>query len=233
MVAMGETDIKPPSLPLLLAETRIFPELGRFWLNRAGLASLPHGGQPVMVIPGFGASDFHTRPLRRALKQLGHPVQGWGQGVNTGMNGQLREALAGRVASLHQRCGRKIALIGWSLGGVFVRELARHQPQDVEQIFTLGSPINITPAANNMLPLFKLMNRGRPVNLDMDGFNRRAQPPPVRCTAIYSKSDGIVAWQTACEREAPNTENVEVTGSHFGMVCNQQVLREIAERTAD
>ena len=148
------------------------------------------------------------------------------------MNTAVRKALMQRIEQLHSEHGQKVCLIGWSLGGVFVRELARDLPEQVEQVFTLGSPFNITPAANNMLPLFKLMNRGKPVKLDMEGFLRRAEPPPVRCTAIYSKTDGVVAWQTACEQEAANTENVEVQGSHFGMVCNPEVVRLIAERLA-
>ena len=228
---MSETTIKAPSWRLLLMETRMFPELARTWLSPGALHGLPRGrGQPVMVVPGFGASDFHTGPLRRALKKLGYDVHGWGQGLNTGMNGQVRKALTACVTELQAQTGQKVSLVGWSLGGVFVREMARQMPQQIKQIFTLGSPINITPAANNMLPLFKLMNRGKPVKLDMEGFLRRAEPPPVPCTALYSKTDGVVAWQTACEREAPNTENVEVSGSHFGMVCSMQVVREISTR---
>lgn len=224
--------IRAPSLPYLLAETRVLPELGRFLLSRKALADLPHGHRTILVIPGFGASDFHTRPLRRALSELGHEVHGWEMGINTGMSSELRNALAAKVSTLHTQREQKISLIGWSLGGVFVREMARHQPEHIEHIFTLGSPFNLTPAANNMLPLFRIMNRGRPVNLDEEGFNRRATPPPVQCTAIYSKTDGVVAWQTACEPEAENTENIEVHGSHFGMICNAEVVKVIAERLA-
>ena len=228
---MTAQTVHAPSLRLLMMEARFFPELARCWLDHAALADLPRGaGQPVLVVPGFGASDFHTRPLCRALKKLGYSVHGWGLGLNTGMNSRVRKVLAAKVAALHIEHGVKTTLIGWSLGGVFVRELARQSPEHVAQLFTLGSPFNVTPAANNMLPLFKLMNRGKPVKLDMEGFLRRAEPPPVPCTALYSKTDGVVAWQTACEREAPNTENVEVSGSHFGMVCNPQVIRVIAKR---
>lgn len=230
---MSEAAIKPPSLKQLLLEVRCLPEWGRFLLSNTGAQELPRGnGRPVLVIPGFGASDLYTASLRRALSRLGHDVHGWGLGLNTGMNSHVRKALAQKVSNLHTTVGQPVSLIGWSLGGVFARELARQLPTEVARVFTLGSPFNITPAANNMLPLFKLVNRGKPVKLDMDGFLRRAEPPPVRCTAIYSKTDGVVDWRTACEREAPNTENIEVTGSHFGMVCNQQVVRVIAERLA-
>ena len=221
-----------PALKYLLAESRFLPELGCFWFSEQQLKSLPQGEQTLLVIPGFGASDFHTRPLRRALKRLKHQVYGWELGLNTGMNSRVRKRLINLIQALHKEHGKKVHLIGWSLGGVFVRELARDLPEHVEGVFTLGSPFNITPEANNMLPLFKLMNRGKPVKLDIEAFLRRAEPPPVQCTAIYSKSDGIVAWQTACESPADNTENVEVRGSHFGMICNPQVVKAIAERLA-
>lgn len=229
---MNASDIKAPSLRLLLGETRVVPELGRFWLSRKSLEKLPRGKQTVLVIPGFGASDFHTRALRHALERLGHQVYGWEQGTNKGMNRGLRTALGERLNSLHKQHGQAVTLIGWSLGGVFARELARQLPDQVGHVFTLGSPFNITPQANNMLHLFRLVNRGKPVSEDMDAFLKRAEPPPVPCTAIHSKSDGIVAWQTACENETDHTENVEVKGSHFGLICNPQVLRAIAERLA-
>ena len=99
-------------------------------------------------------------------------------------------------------------------------------------MFTLGSPINGHPAANNVMGIFKLMNRGKPVNLDWDGFQKRRNPPPVPCTAVYTKTDGVVAWRCAMEESAPNTENVEVPGSHMGLGANPQVLRVLAERLA-
>ena len=142
----------------------------------------------------------------------------------------VKSALTQRLQKLSAEHQSPVSLIGWSLGGVFVREMARHQPQLVRRVFTLGSPINGRPDANNMLALFRVANRGKPVNLDWEGFRKRCTPPPVPCVAIYSKSDGIVAWQCSMEDAAPNTECAEVRGSHFGLVVNRQVLRVIAER---
>jgi pimeloyl-ACP methyl ester carboxylesterase len=225
-------DIKAPSPRLLALEARVFAEMPLFLLRNLRSGGLPHGRQTVMVVPGFGASDLHTLPLRRALARLGHSVHGWDQGTNLGMRPSLKNALNQRLQKLSAEQQMPVTLIGWSLGGVFAREMARHQPQLVHRVFTLGSPINGRPDANNMLALFRLANRGKPVNLDWEGFNKRRVAPPVPCTAIYSKSDGIVAWQCCMEDAASNTECAEVRGSHFGLVVNHQVLRVIAARLA-
>lgn len=228
-----EVRLAPPSLLLLMMEGRAFAEYAQMWLTWPFLRDLPRGdGHPVLIVPGFGASDRATLPLRRALARLGYAAHGWEQGRNLGMRGPIKEYLNRRLAELHERYGAKVSLIGWSLGGVFVRELARHQPQHVRRIVTLGSPFNGRPDANNLMPLFRYANRGKPVNLDWDGFQRRRVPPSVPCTAVYTRSDGIIAWQCCLEETAPNTENVCVSGSHLGMVFNARVLRVIAERLA-
>lgn len=229
----GMPDIRAPRLHLLALELRVFAEMPWFLLRSLSIRGMPAGdGHPVMIVPGFGANDLTTLPLRRALNQLGYAAYGWDQGTNFGMRPALKNALTQRLEKLSSEHQSPVSLIGWSLGGVFVREMARHQPQLVRHVFTLGSPINGRPDANNMLALFRLANRGKPVNLDWEGFRKRTTPPPVPCTAIYSKSDGIVAWQCSMEQPATNTECAEVRGSHFGLVVNRQVLRVIADRLA-
>ena len=224
--------IAAPSISLLLQEMRVIGEWPRFHLQTMKLDQLPRGDDhAVMVIPGFGASDGTTAPLRRALARLGYRVFGWEQGRNFGMRGPIKNARSLRLQKLHPRHG-KLSLIGWSIGGVFARELARHQPDCVRAVYSLGSPINGSPEANNMNTLFRLANRGRPIAVDVDGFLRRRIAPPVPCVAIYSKRDGIVAWQCCVEEPAPNTENIEVQGSHVGLVCNPQVLHVLAQKLA-
>ena len=231
--ASGMPDIQAPPLHLLALEARVLAEMPWFVLRSLSIRGMPRGdGQPVMVLPGFGANDLATLPLRSALGRLGHAAYGWEQGTNFGMRPALRNALTQRLQKLSAEHQSPVSLIGWSLGGVFVREMARHQPQLVRRVFTLGSPINGRPDANNMLVLFRLANRGKPVNLDWEGFRKRCTAPPVPCTAIYSKTDGIVAWQCAMEAAAAHTECAEVRGSHFGLVVNRQVLQVIAERLA-
>ncbi|AXQ30979.1 alpha/beta fold hydrolase [Solimonas sp. K1W22B-7] len=233
MARQDSADVPSPSLFLLLSELRVGAEMAQYFLRGLGERRLPRGhGEPVMVIPGFGASDANTAALRTALTRLGYEAVGWGCGRNMGMRAQVRDRLSQSLRSLHQERGRKVTLIGWSLGGVFAREMARHQPQLVRRVFTLGSPFNGHPNANNLVKLFALLNpkmRGAP---DMDGFRRRIPAPPVPCTAIHTKSDGIVAWQCSVETEGAQIENVEVRGSHFGLPLNPQVLKVIAERMA-
>ena len=226
-------DIQAPPLHLLALEARVLAEMPWFVLRSLSIRGMPRGdGHPVMVVPGFGAGDLATLPLRSALRRLGYATYGWDLGTNLGMRPSVKNALTQRLQKLGSEHQSPVSLIGWSLGGVFVREMARHQPQLVRRVFTLGSPINGRPDANNMQTLFRLANRGKPVNLDWEGFRKRCTPPPVPCTAIYSKTDGIVAWQCAMEAAAANTECAEVRGSHFGLVVNRQVLRVIAERLA-
>lgn len=227
----SDTDapLRPPSLRLLLGEARVPLEVLRFLTATRRLQDLPRGdGHPVMLVPGFGADDWVMSGLRRALCKLGYQAVGWEQGRNLGMRPDIRLKLARRLDILHARHQSPVTLIGWSLGGVFVRELARARPQQVRRVITLGSPINGDPEANNMMPLFRLANRGRAPKTDREGFERRKLAPPVPCTAIYTRQDGIVAWQASLEESAPNTENIEVRGTHFGLVTNLEVLRAVA-----
>ena len=224
-------DATPPSPLLLLLEGRALAEYGALLLSWPLLGRLPRGdGHAVWVLPGFGASDRSTEPLRKALARLGYDVRGWGQGRNLGMRRSLREVLDEQLARMHGERG-PVSLVGWSLGGVYARELARAAPQRVRRVITLGSPFNHHPRANNADRLYRLLNGGD-TGIDWDGFHRRRVPPPVPCTAIYSKSDGVVHWRCSMEDAAPHTENVEVRGSHLGLGVNVHALRVIAERLA-
>ncbi|SEQ02667.1 Alpha/beta hydrolase family protein [Solimonas aquatica] len=226
-------DLNPPGKLLLLMESRILAERARFaWQSRRLLRELPAGQQqPLLIIPGFGCDDALLAAPRRLLCDLGYAAHGWGQGRNLGMRAGLKQALAARLDELAQRHGQSVLLLGWSLGGVFAREMARHQSTRVRRVITLGSPINGHPNANNMVLLFKLANGGGGVGpAELEGFARRIVAPPVPCTAVYSKSDGIVAWRASLEDPAPQCENLEVRGSHFGLPFNPQVLRIVCER---
>lgn len=223
------SDLKPPSRALLAAEARVFLEWPTFGARQLLLRDLPAGdGHAVIIVPGFGASDAVTRPMRRALDRLGYTSYGWGLGRNLGMRRSVGHGLATLVEEANAAHG-PVSLVGWSLGGIFVRELARRHPEQVRRVFSLGSPI-ADPHANNIEALFHWVNRTRPASVDREAFERRRTPPPVPCVAIYSKTDGIIAWPSALEIDAPNTENVEVHGSHVGMCFNPEVLRAIATR---
>ena len=220
---------RAPSLGLLLAESRVAWEAVRFLRGARRLDHLPGGdGHPVLMIPGFGADERLMRPLRTAISRLGYHAEDWGLGRNLGMRSPIRTALAEKLASMAATSAKKVSIVGWSLGGVFARELARATPEHVRQVITLGSPINRRPDANNMMTIVRLANGGRAPRIDREGFERRRVAPPVPCTAIYSRGDGIVAWEACMEELASNTRNIEVRGSHFGLVVNLEVLAVIA-----
>jgi pimeloyl-ACP methyl ester carboxylesterase len=228
-------DVAPPSLLLLASEHRALWEL---W---AGLAMFwplvrmaPKGnGQPVLVIPGLGASDLSTGLLRRYLDALGYVTYPWGMGRNKGVKDELESALSERLEVIYAKHGQPVSIIGQSLGGVFARELARLAPQKVRQVITLGSPIGGHPLATTGHHLYEWLSGDRLENMD---FNRHLQiriKPPVPSTAIYSKLDGVVAWKCAMEQEVPQGESIHLRGNtHCGMACSPTALYLIAQRLA-
>ena len=224
--------IGPPSRLLLMLEGRALSELGAYYLARPLLRSNPRGdGHPVLVVPGFLATDFSTAPLRSFLSSHGYAAEGWKLGRNLGARG-LEDRLRERVAGLRRAHGRKVSLVGWSLGGIFAREIARLARDDVRSVITLGSPFNHDPRANHSWRLFEYLS-GRTIDgIDPAIRAGMRQPPPVPATAIYSRSDGIAAWQCCVEQEGPTSESIEVEGSHLGLGHNPLVLHAVADRLA-
>jgi pimeloyl-ACP methyl ester carboxylesterase len=222
---------KPPSKLLLALEVRGIWELQAFFATYSLLRRAPRGdGHPVFVLPGLAASDFSTRPLRTYLKAQGYAAHGWKQGPNHGPRAGVEAGIDTRLAELAQRYGRKVSLIGWSLGGVFAREAARRSPHLVRQVITLGSPFANEPKASNAWRLFEALSDRR-----VDDWPERETmklPPPAPSTAIYTRTDGIVAWRGCFEQESAMTQNIEVEGSHCGLGHNPAALYAIADRLA-
>lgn len=224
--------ITPPSKLLILAETRVIAELASFFVAHPFLLSLPKGkGHPVMVLPGMAATDKSTFLLRRLLKRLGFVAYGWELGVNLG-GGEVLNGLEQRLNQIHDQHDEKVSLIGQSLGGVLARELARKLPSKVKQVISLGSPINGNPTASTVSRLYSKRTGWRWNEAEKQAFCARMEPPEVPCTAIYSKSDGIVAWQTAMERNNGMTQNIEVVCSHIGMAVHPPSIKVIVDRLA-
>jgi pimeloyl-ACP methyl ester carboxylesterase len=222
---------RPPSRLLLALEVRGIWEFQAFFAAYPLLLRAPRGdGHPVLVLPGLAASDVSTRPLRTYLAAQGYAAHGWKQGPNHGPRLGVEAGIDARLAELAQRYNRKVSLIGWSLGGVFAREAARRSSNLVRQVITLGSPFANEPKASNACRLYEVLS-GRRVD---DWPDREAMklPPPVPSTAIYTRSDGIVAWQGCREQESATAENIEVEGSHSGLGYNPTVLYAIADRLA-
>jgi pimeloyl-ACP methyl ester carboxylesterase len=220
-----------PSRELLLLEVRAVWELGAFFSMAPLLRLAPRGdGHPVLVLPGLAASDKSTQPLRAFLRDRGYSAHGWKLGANCGPRPGAEAMMQERLDELANRHKQKVSLIGWSLGGVFAREMARRAPEQVRLVITLGSPFAGEPKASNAWQLYE-----RASGRKADDWPQRAAmrvPPPVPSTAIFSRSDGIVAWQGCLEQEGPTSENIEVEGSHCGLGHNPAVLFAIADRLA-
>ena len=219
---------KRPSAALMAAELpRAFLEGIALTTAVPLLYSAPNGdGHPVLVLPGFMASDRSTEILREFLSQKKYAPEPWLLGRNLGPRGKLPEMMLGRVNEIYARTGRKVSLVGWSLGGVYAREIAKRRPDAVRQVISLGSPFGMGGQLSNTRPLYDQLNADQS-EAPSHGIHL---PPPVPSTSIFSKTDGVVAWQSCLEPETDITENIEVQGSHCGLGVNGFVLYAIAER---
>lgn len=223
---MNET-IKKPSW--LLHFTEVFRAIietfrGYFYVKRKPFENVGNG-IPVMVVPGLLSTDWATTLLRKYLGKLGFNVSGWEMGMNLGRMESL-EALKEKVRLLHKSSGQKIILIGWSMGGIFSREVAKQMPECVRQLITIGSPFANVNAPNHAKWIFDLLNNRN--KIDEEFTRQLPQPASVKTLCLYSKRDGIVPWQACMElNEDELHRNEEVKSSHFGMGANPNVLRAV------
>lgn len=216
---MAQTDVTHDGPADRWGELRVFFELGSIIPSLPALMAAPRGdGHAVLTLPGMYASDRSTGILRRYLSALGYQTHPWKQGRNWGPSHEIRDGTARRLHELFDRYGRRISIVGWSLGGIYARELARTYPTMVRQVITLGSPFGAGYREGGML--------------DEELANRLKTPPPVPSTAIYTRTDGVVPWTACREIEAPHTDNIEVPATHIGLGVNPLVLWAIADRLA-
>jgi pimeloyl-ACP methyl ester carboxylesterase len=224
----------PPRAWLLALELRAPWEFGAVlpaWLT---LQRAPRGdGHPVIVYPGLSASDTSTFPLRRYLQHLGYDASGWNQGFNFGPRAgvlrraqeQLEETVAGS--------GCKASLIGWSLGGIYARELAKQMPDHVRSVITLGTPFAGSPASTNAWRLYQMAS-GRDIAQEARHYDLPAAPG-MPTSSVFSRTDGVVAWQASQQapcKTNPHTENIEVLASHVGLGLNPSTWWVLADRLA-
>jgi pimeloyl-ACP methyl ester carboxylesterase len=224
--------LRPPGLHLMALECRAPAEaMASLLLWRWLSASAARGdGHSVLVLPGLVAPDASTVMLRGFLRRQGWRTHGWRQGFNLGPREGVIEACVERILMLHRRSGRKVSLIGWSLGGVFARELSKMLPETVRQVITLGSPVGNDTHATNARQLYEFVSGDRAYAPEL--MARLHEPTPVPCTSIYSRSDGVVHWRSSLQPPGDQAENIAVRASHTGMGMNPLVLRLVAERLA-
>ena len=243
---------RPPKRSLFLKESRAALDFARMWgpLVTSGLSrTAERQDSLVIVVPGFGSNDSYTLPLRRFLANQGFKTEGWGLGTNLAgrnlphtqddlserwdferreeYNGEagvpfMIDQLYDRVMDRHLLTGRKISLIGWSLGGYAAREVARDMPDVVDRVITMGSPVVGGPKYTAVAAVFD--QSGQDLNWIEDEITRREKnkiKQPI--TAIYSKTDGIVVWPAAIDRFSPRVRHVQVDAAHLGMGFNREI----------
>lgn len=225
--------IARPALSLFATEPwRAAKEL--FSLARMSEPTAPAGdGHPVIIFPGLAADGKSVAPLRRHCESLGFKAMDWGRGYNVGPKGDVDEylaELAEHTKVLIGPHGKSATLIGWSLGGLYARELAKILKSRVRQVITIGTPYNAGADYTNVGWLFKLLTGAEPAP-DPVLMKKLRTAPPVPTLSIYSRNDGVVAWQTCRQDRACDTaEDIEIDGSHMGMGWNPEVLKIVGER---
>lgn len=227
-----------PGIRNLLLENRLGLEVGALLAAEPWLARIGRGdGHPVLVLPGFTTSDVATVLLRMHLRSWGYWVHGWRLGFNIGPTAATVDGLRRRLDAVYLRHGQPVTLIGWSLGGVYARQLAREFPDQVRSVITLASPYRMNLQDRSSLSGVVDRLAG---TFDPDISERllvREQDRPaigVPTTSIYSRTDGVVRWHTCIDASSADgdarRENIEVTGSHTGMVVHPSVMFAVADR---
>jgi pimeloyl-ACP methyl ester carboxylesterase len=226
-------ELRAPHRLALLGEGRIAVEwaamrLAMGWLRRSAPRS---NGGPVLVAPGFASDDSWTASLRRFLASIDYDVRGWGLGRNHGRVPILIPALVDRTAMCAEQTGRPVKLVGWSLGGSLVREVARERPDLVEKVVTLGAPVVGGPKYTASAPMY--LKKGYDLDaIEAGAAERETVPIRVPVEAVYSRSDGIVAWRACIDHDNPRVRHHEVIASHLGLVASPTVFRLVAELLA-
>ncbi|MFO7589815.1 MAG: alpha/beta hydrolase [Acidimicrobiia bacterium] len=234
------TDLPPEgprrgSIPTrVLNESWALLELPRLVLHGPVLARRPRGdGRPVVVYPGYGTGDATTAPLRAYLRGLGYDVHGWNLGRNRGDMRAVIAPVLEQARSLARAHAQPVSLVGWSLGGVIAREVAREHPELVRRVITFGTPVVGGPKYTTVAGLYRAQG------VDLDQLERdlavleSERPIRVPVTAIYSAEDRVVAWQACLDTTSTAVEHVELRGTHTGLGINPDVYRVVADRLAE
>lgn len=232
MTAIQYDPIDPPGRRGALRELRLPLDVLRW--TPALLASKPgRAANPrtAILLPGIGASPRSMRLMESYLRRRGHRVRDWGLGRNTGEAKELRARLQPIIAESVAAHGEPVALVGWSLGGYIAREYAREHPEQIRRVITLGSPVIGGPRYT------ATASRYRSQGHDLDEIEqlikeRYRTPLRVPVTAIYSKRDGVVAWQACIDRWSPDVRHFEVSETHVGLAFSPRVFAILAEELA-
>ncbi|MEH6548974.1 MAG: hypothetical protein V7711_11075 [Pseudomonadales bacterium] len=232
------SDIKRPGVMQSLLEFRAGVEgialLGSY---RVLLKATPGNGDPVLVIPGFTATDNGTFFLRRYLEKIGYDCYGWELGPNQGLSELQFQQLEQRLDDIYQETGRAVSVIGWNLGGLYARALAGRHSHKVKRVISLAAPFAL-PSLNGVSEALSRLYSHYNSDGDIDAlFNNASEfwerSPPVPSSSIYSEGDGVINWRFCLDEPGRQTENIRVMGSHLGLLVNPLVFSVIADRLAE
>lgn len=229
----------PPTTPApkavnvvnLLTEWRIAIELTRLPWNAWPLFRIPKGKGTVILIPGWLSPEIAMSPLRAYLSSKGYDARHWGLGTNEGHPVRDTKRLMERIKNDPSLAGQKLSLVGWSLGGVIAREIARMMPDRISGVVTYGSPVvggpTYTPAADMWGPeaCASLARRAAEVE--------RLSPIQVPVAVIFSKRDEVVSWPACIDRNSPLATHYEVDSPHIAMGIDPSVWLVIGEKLAE
>jgi pimeloyl-ACP methyl ester carboxylesterase len=235
-IDVGKHQARPPSLFNTLTELpRTLVEMGSLFASFPLLSRLPRGDlHPVLLLPGFMASDDSTLMLRRYLLKMGYDPLPWSLGRNTGNQVLFEQKLTEKFSQLAETYQGKISIIGQSLGGVYARDLAHRFPDKIRQVITLGSPFRAMAAGATSPIVTELFKRQSGMSIeemrDKLADISAHKTPGVPTTAIYSKGDGVVNWRVCLEGDSHQTESIEIRGSHCGMGFNPLIYCIVADR---
>jgi len=230
---MSNDEIAPPPGWHRLLEGRVGAEASALMLQLPMLRmTLPKGTGPVMVLPGFMTDDSSTWLLRRFLSSLGYEVAAWEMGLNRGPMMAYLPPLIERLEAWHGDTGGRPSRVGGSRGGTLSREIARERPGLLRTVVTLGSPVRGGVGGTSIGRLVE--SQTGLTSAQINSLLRRRQRTPIRTpiTAIYSKTDGVVAWQACVDALNPNVTHHVVQSSHMGLGFNATVYRLVARALA-
>jgi pimeloyl-ACP methyl ester carboxylesterase len=183
----------------------------------------------AILLPGFGTHPFRMRYMAQQLERAGHKAKRWGMGFNMGPSAELFEKLSERLLAVHARYGQPVVMIGWSLGGVYAREVAKRHPDLVTKVITMGSPFSGSPYDNNVWRIYHLVT-GHAVDEPPVEANL-PEKPPVETVALWSPRDGIVSPRASCGRPGERDRAIALRCTHVGFPnsaeCIRAVLKEL------
>jgi pimeloyl-ACP methyl ester carboxylesterase len=232
-MAERETTQAPSKLAMAAELPRAAWTLGSLAFARQMLMAAPRGdGRPVMLLPGLFNSDGSNVVLRRYLDSLGYRATGWGLGFNFSLRtiGADGARLRERIAMAADEAGAPVTLVGVSLGGVMARLAAQRWTELVREVITVSSPFAGSPRATNLWRTYQWLTGNRVDSAEALALLAEcAAPLPVKATAIWSRSDGLVNGMICHDPADPTCRSIHIDSSHMGVQANPEVMRAIAD----